>query len=409
MRILVVADFFPWPSTNGGLLRLANSIEALGQIGEVELFSLYDERKPDRTVPAAVELARVGTAPYPAIDRSHRWRAAWLAHRGVPMEVAMRSADGAPRQKFESWSAQQYDLVWFSTAATYQWLGRPALGPTIIDFIDLEGEKEKQRVALSRIGTGGRGVAARVRALLARTQAWLDARDWSTFQRSVAGEVERVVLCSEVDVHRSGLSNAEAIVNTYRKPVRALGRDTVATPPTILFQGTFDYGPNVDGAEWLAAELGPRLRARIPGAEIRLVGRTSPRVDALHDPPRVSVVGMVPDMGPELARADLAVVPVRYGSGTRLKILESMAHRIPVVSTTIGAEGLDVHPGTHLLTADDPEAFAEGCERLLVDQQLRTAMAAAAQHLYLDRYESSVARERIQSLAHDMVVPRPPA
>jgi glycosyltransferase involved in cell wall biosynthesis len=132
-------------------------------------------------------------------------------------------------------------------------------------------------------------------------------------------------------------------------------------------------------------------------------------VDALHDPPRVSVVGMVPEMGPELARADLAVVPVRYGSGTRLKILESFAHRIPVVSTTIGAEGLDVNHGTHLLLADDAEGFAEACERLLVDQPLRAAMVGAAERLYLDRYQSSVARQRIQALVHDMEVGRPPA
>jgi glycosyltransferase involved in cell wall biosynthesis len=404
MRILVVADFFPWPPTNGGLLRLANSIEALGQIGEVELFSLFDERKPDRTVPATVKLARVGTTPYPSIDRSNRWRATWLAHRGVPMEVAMRSADEAPRRAFHSWSDQQYDLVWFSTAATYHWLGRPALGPTVIDFIDLEGEKEKQRVALSRIGTEDRGIAARARLLVARRQALLNARDWSSFQRSVAGEVDRVVLCSEVDVLRSGLSNAEVIVNTYPKPVRALAREAVGTPPRILFQGTFDYGPNVDGAVWLATELGPLIRSRLPGVEISLVGRASSRVDALHDPPRVSVVGMVPDMEPELARADLAVVPVRYGSGTRLKILESFAHRIPVVSTTIGAEGLDVHHGTHLLLADNAQGFAEACERVLVDQPLRTAMVTAAERLYLDRYQSSVAGQRIQALVHAMGV-----
>ena len=69
-------------------------------------------------------------------------------------------------------------------------------------------------------------------------------------------------------------------------------------------------------------------------------------------------------MEPELAQADVAVVPIRYGSGTRLKILESFAHRVPVVSTTIGAEGLQVEHGVHLLLADDPEAFAAACERL---------------------------------------------
>src|ERR1017187_4594034 len=97
MRILVVSDFFPWPPSNGGLIRLARSIEALSEIGDVDLFSLYDQRRPDRRVPPTVTLSRVGTTPPPQVDHSLRWRAAWLARRGVPMEVTMRRFDKTPR------------------------------------------------------------------------------------------------------------------------------------------------------------------------------------------------------------------------------------------------------------------------------------------------------------------------
>ena len=119
----------------------------------------------------------------------------------------------------------------------------------------------------------------------------------------------------------------------------------VARPAVVLFQATFDYAPNVDAADWLVAEVAPRLRSRIPDVEIRLVGTPVPGVQRQHRPPAVTVVGKVPTMEPELAHADIAVVPIRYGSGTRFKILESFAHRVPVVSTTIGAEGLDVVDG----------------------------------------------------------------
>jgi glycosyltransferase involved in cell wall biosynthesis len=107
-------------------------------------------------------------------------------------------------------------------------------------------------------------------------------------------------------------------------------------------------------------------------------------------------------MEPELARADLAVVPVRYGGGTRLKILESFAHRVPVVSTTVGAEGLDVEDGVHLLLADEPDDFALACERLLTDAALRSRVVDAAHERYLQRYESSVARQRIRRVAADV-------
>ena len=186
----------------------------------------------------------------------------------------------------------------------------------------------------------------------------INAHDWKVFQRSVAAEVDRVILCSDDDVRRSGIPNAVAVPNTYGRPERSLGRREVGTPPTILFQGSLHYGPNIDAVDWLIDDVAPRLWEQLPGAQIRLVGTTSPAVEKRHRPPAVVVAGRVPEIEPELARADVAVVPLRIGSGTRLKILESFAHRIPVVSTTIGADGLDVEDGVHLLLADRPEEFA---------------------------------------------------
>ena len=90
------------------------------------------------------------------------------------------------------------------------------------------------------------------------------------------------------------------------------------------------------------------VRAHVPDFQVRLVGKPVPGVERLHAPPEMTVVGVVPTMESELARADIAVVPIRYGSGTRFKILESFAHRVPVVSTTVGAEGLRVENGVHL-------------------------------------------------------------
>ena len=202
-------------------------------------------------------------------------------------------------------------------------------------------------------------------------QTRLNARDWRQFQRSVASDVDRVVLCSDLDAVRSGLANVVVVPNTYERPERPVGHVEVGQPSVVLFQATFDYAPNVDAAEWLVAEVAPRLRARLPDVEVRLVGTPVPGVQRQHRPPAITVVGMVPAMEPELSRADIAVVPIRYGSGTRLKILESFAHRVPVVSTTIGAEGLGVVDGVHLLLADDPDSFAAACERLLTEPDLR--------------------------------------
>jgi hypothetical protein len=272
----------------------------------------------------------------------------------------------------------------------------------VVDLDGLEGSKERRRARTMRAASSGPGPGGSARRWLATAQARLNARDWDAFQRSVARDVDRVLYCSAAEVAQSGLANAEAVTNTYPRPTRPLGRRHVGDPPTIMFQGTFDYAPNVDAAEWLVGEIAPRIRAVVPGARVRLVGRTTPGLDRLDHPPEATVVGRVPAMEPELARADLAVVPVRYGGGTRLKILESFAHRVPVVSTTVGAEGLDVEDGVHLLLADEPDDFALACERLLTDAALRSRVVDAAHERYLQRYESSVARQRIRRVAADV-------
>jgi glycosyltransferase involved in cell wall biosynthesis len=311
---------------------------------------------------------------------------------------------GGPHLRSGSGGTNRYDLVWFSRATIFDWFGRPDLGPTVVDLHDLESDKERRRAAL--MGAGAGRTAVRMRFVVARVQARLNARRWAAFERSVAAGVDRVLLASSDDARRVTLPHVTVVPNTYRRPSRPVGKVQPEIPPTLLFQGTFDYAPNVDGAGWLVAEVGPRIRARMPGTVIRLVGKTTGAVDELHDPPDVVVVGRVPEMEPELARADVAVVPVRYASGTRLKILESFAHRLPVVTTTVGAEGLDVEPGVHLLVADDGEAFAAACAQLVDDQALRRRLVDAAERQFLERYESQVARDRIGALVSELTIAR---
>ena len=166
--------------------------------------------------------------------------------------------------------------------------------------------------------------------------------------------------------------------------------------------GHLGYPPNIDAAEWLAMAIAPRIRMAVPATEVRLVGRPATNVTQLHRPGVLTVVGQVPSMEEELARASVAVVPIRYGSGTRVKILESFAHRVPVVSTTLGAEGLDVEDGVHLLLADDPEEFAAATVRLLGDPGLRVRLTEAAEARYLDRYDGRVADQGVRRLVEDV-------
>ncbi len=402
MKALFVAENLPWPAPGGGLIRLARAIEAVASVTELDLFACVDVRRRTPTVPPGIPLRRWSAVPYPQAPHALRWRSEWLLWGGLPIEVAMLRSDPGPRRALEAWAEADYDVVWFSTAAMYEWTGRPHLGPTVVDLMDLEDVKAGLRAELLADGAGAPWSAEGLRRRVAGWQARRSARGWARLQRSVAEEVDRVVLCSDLDAHRSGLPGVVVVPNTYSRPSRPVGSDAPGHPPVVLLQGSLHYAPNMDAARWLVGEVVPRLRRHVPDVEVRLVGTASTGVKQLHDPPTVLVVGRVPDIEPELARASVAVVPVRYGSGTRVKILESFAHRVPVVSTTLGAEGLDVTDGVHLLLADDPDAFASAVARVVADAGLRRRLVDAAEVRFRERYDGPVAAGRIRSLVREV-------
>jgi glycosyltransferase involved in cell wall biosynthesis len=397
-----VADNVPWPSLGGGLLRLAQIVEALASVSDLDLFVLHNQSRSKVEVPSTVPVLRSIGVQNPHTSATLRWRLEWAARRGLPAEVVMARADRRPGIALRDWARPPYDVAWFSTARSYEWLGRPDLGPTIVDLDNLEDVKARMRATLMADQSRSTGAGSSVRNRLARYQVQLNSSDWRRFQRSVAAQVERVVIASDLDAARSGLSNVSVIPNTYPRPQRPVGSPAASRSPVLLFQGNLGYPPNIDAAQWLATSIAPLVRAAVPEVEVRLVGRPGANVTQLHRPGVLTVVGEVPSMEEELTRASVAVVPVRYGSGTRVKILESFAHRVPVVSTTLGAEGLDVEDQVHLLLADEPEEFAAATVRLLGDAGLRTRLTEAAEAFYIDRYDGRVADQGVRRLVEDV-------
>jgi glycosyltransferase involved in cell wall biosynthesis len=195
-------------------------------------------------------------------------------------------------------------------------------------------------------------------------------------------ENDRTLMSAMTDPDRITVAPTGVDLSLYRG---AAGHE--ASNPVVVFLGSMDWEANVDGVTYFHRDMWPRIRAAVPNATFRIVGRNpSARVRKLADDSSVVVTGDVPSVVVHLREAAVFVVPLRIGGGTRLKIYEAMAAGRAVVSTTIGAEGLDVNHETDCILADDPAQFSDAVASLLLNAEKRRAFerAAAAQAAKFD-------------------------
>ena len=163
----------------------------------------------------------------------------------------------------------------------------------------------------------------------------------------------------------------------------------------VIFVGGFGHPPNVDAAVWLVQDIMPLVWAAVPEARVLLVGSAPPfQVQALAGP-RVEVTGFVPDIAPLYARARMSVSPLRYGAGVKGKIVASLQAGVPVVTTSVGNEGLDLSDGHQAMVADTAAALAEDIVALWRDPVRGAALAAAGQAVLRDRYSEDAARRAL--------------
>jgi sugar transferase (PEP-CTERM/EpsH1 system associated) len=177
------------------------------------------------------------------------------------------------------------------------------------------------------------------------------------------------------------------------------------SPTALVFTGSMDWFPNEDAILFFIDAILPRIRQEVPEASLMVVGRNpTPRLQKGASEVGVRVTGAVEDIRPYVAEAAVYVVPLRVGGGTRLKIFEALAMGKAVVSTTVGAEGLQLIPGEHFLQADEPADFAHAVVLLLRDPARRRALGAAGRRLVEKRYSwSHVAREFEARLEEEVI------
>jgi len=380
--VLAVTSELPWPLDRGGHLRTFYLLRALATANRVrliapssgpdeaaaralrdagiELLAVRVARRRQATEALRVAHATVAAEPY-VLYRRHRWSAVCAALRlAVSQDVP--------------------DVCYLDHLDSFVYARACGTTPLVIDLHNIYSELAA-RTALEQRQPLLRWFLARQAAALARME-----------QRAVAAA--RVAMAvSERDQRYYADLGARAV---YLAPngvdcaaYAALPEARRSGDPVILFLGAMSWEPNVSAARFLATDVLPRVRLQIPGARLRIVGRDpGPEVRALARLDGVEVTGTVPDVIPHLAEAHVMAVPLDAGGGTRLKILEAFAAGLPVVSTPVGAEGLDVIHGRDIWLAPRPR-FAEAVVQILKDREHAATVATHARRLVSDRYDWS--------------------
>jgi glycosyltransferase involved in cell wall biosynthesis len=256
---------------------------------------------------------------------------------------------------------------------------------------------------------------------LARNEASLERRayyavNWRKLRREELDtycSADGICLCSQDDERRllariprartTVIPNAADIDFYHPQPA-----DPHPDRHTVVFFGLLSYAPNTDGVSHFLQRIWPRIAQIMPDARCKIIGGNPPASLHALAGPRVELTGFVPDLRPHLAGAAAVVVPLRLGGGTRLKLVEAMAMGKAIVSTSLGAEGIEAIPGRDLLIENDPIAFADAVIRLLTDRNLAARLGQSARELAVARYAWSGAARKLEEFhAQILAAPAP--
>jgi polysaccharide biosynthesis protein PslH len=376
----------PYPLQGGGAIRTASLLHFLAGRGEVDLIVFRQPGAPDPADGIPHGLVRqVSVIDLPRHGRSLPARAVrnvWRLARATPPLVDRFAGFGEQVRRAIGERRYRVGIVEHSWCAPYLKQVAAACQRTALDLHNIESELH---ASSAQAETGAQAFAHGAFSRASRK-----------FERFWLPRYSEVLACSEQDAEKVRAIAPGANVRVYPNAIPFAPPAATEREDVIAFSGNLEYHPNILAVRRFRAEIWPEIRRRAPEVVWRLIGRGGEAVaGALAGDPRIELLGPVTDAVGELARAKVAVVPLLTGSGTRFKILEAWAAATPVVSTSIGAEGLAAAHGEHLLIADSPPDFAEAVLWLLHHPDEAERIALAGRCLMQKEYSWNAAWRRL--------------
>jgi glycosyltransferase involved in cell wall biosynthesis len=402
-KILFVTSHWPLAPAYGAQQRVLNIGSLLSRIGDVSFVIAATEPEDDETVRRTKREFDVRRIIHP-VPVTTRRSIDYLCHRfrheldptymaTDPYIVTDRDRDGLERLIFE------YDLVWVHTIRTANWFRIYRWSGSVLDVDDLPS-----RWFWSEVQSG---TSSAERLLdLRRTGIW-----WMR-EHLFRKRFDVITVCSEDDRRYLGGHQRIHVIPNGFHPLAVYRRPSLELP-RVGFIGNCGFGPNADGIIWFIRHVWPIIKREFPSVQLRLVGReTDGYLPKLG--PDIQGLGWLDDPSDEIDSWSAMIVPIKVGSGTRVKAAEAFARRCPVVATTIGVFGYEVDSGVDMLLADRVDDFASACILLLRNPQLGEALAEKVHKRFLERwtwnsFESTVGTVVQESLARSNRLQRAPA
>jgi len=384
MQVLLLTQVLPFPPDSGPKVKTWNVLKYLAQRHEVTLVSFVRGDQSEDARHLARYCRAIHTVP---MGRGAFRDALAMGQSLLTGQPWMMVRDNrATMQQLVDWLASQthFDVAHADQLNMAQYAARVPGARKILDAHNALWLLYKRLWETMRPGP----------------QKWLLGRDWRLLKRyegQVCREFDAVLAVSEDD--KAALEEAIGTPSAISVIPIAVDTDEVAVvereprPSHILHIGTMFWPPNIEGVLWFARQVFPLIRQQRPDVQFDIVGARPPQeIVALRElDSGINVTGYVPDPTPYLRQAALMVVPLHAGGGMRVKILNALAQEIPIVSTSLGCEGIAVEMGHHLLIADTPEDFVAATLRLLEDQTLADKLGRNGRQLIESTYDYRVA------------------
>jgi sugar transferase (PEP-CTERM/EpsH1 system associated) len=382
MRVLQFAPRVCWPLDTGAKLRNYHLARVLAQRSHVSLLAFSDQEQSSPNLTELYEqvimVARDSAYTFPKLVRG--------ALGKTPLPVLNYTTESMKRALSRVLSENYFDIIQIESIHLMAYLAiirAAAQKPIVVcDWHNLESELMRRYSEQEPRG-------------LRRAYAGRTARLMSEFEQRAVREFDAHVVVSQRDEQRLRDLNPGARIFLIENGVDTafysdLGARVESQARRIVFVGSMDYHANIDGVVGFAREVWPRLRERRPELVFTVVGKDpAPEVRELAKIAGIEVTGTVDDVRPFYREAIAAVVPLKVGGGSRLKILEAMAAGVPVVATTLGAEGLGVRHDENILIADSNEELAEAIISLVESGSQRRDLIEAGRALVSRHYDWS--------------------